>query len=297
MLRDPKANSLTTDFFERWILWDSLDKVQSANSPERAAGFDEALRLAFRTETRMFLETQIREDHNVLELWTANYSFLNDRLARHYGVSGVSGSEFRRVALSDANRAGIMGHGSFLTVSSQGSRTSPVQRGKLILTMFLGVVPPEPPPNVAPLKNDESRAMRPRMEEHRTNPACASCHLSFEPLGLALENFNHIGQWRSTDGGGAIDTAGTFVDGTRFNGPAELRAALVKYRDAYYSNAARTLLGYALGRKARSWNVYDYEMPSVRAIVREASANEYRWSSIILGIVKSTPFQMKTIVP
>jgi hypothetical protein len=295
MLRDAKANSLVTDFLERWVLWDSLDKMQNAS--ERFPGFDEPLRQAFATETRLFLEGQIREDHNALDLWTANYSFINDRLARHYGISGVTGSEFRRVNLADNSRAGILGQGSFLTVSSQAGRTSPVNRGKMILMMFLGVIPPDPPPNVAPLKAEDTRSMRARMEEHRSNPACVSCHVSFEPLGTALENFNPIGQWRSTDGGTPIDTSGSFVDGTKFNGPAELRAGLLKYRDAYYSNISRTLLGYALGRKARAWNVYDYEMPSVRAIVREAGANDYRWSSIIFGIVKSTPFQMKTLVP
>jgi hypothetical protein len=298
MLRDPKANSLVTDFFERWVLWDSFDKAQNPALPasERYTDFDETLRQALGTETRMFLESQIHEDHNALDLWTASYTYLNDRLARHYGLPGVSGSKFQRVTLPDNSRAGILGQGSFLTVSSQSSRTSPVQRGKMILTMFLGIMPPDPPPNVPALKTDNTRPMRLRMEEHRTNPACANCHLTFEPIGMALENFNPIGQWRSTDGG-PIDAAGTFVDGTRFNGPAELRSALLKYRDAYYSNITQTLLGYALDRKARTWRVYDYEMPSVRAIVREAAANDYRWSSIILGIVRSTPFQMKTIVP
>jgi hypothetical protein len=288
MLRDSKANSLVTDFFERWLLWDSLDKVQSV---------DDTLREAFRSETRLFLESQIREDHNSLDLWTANYSFLNDRLARHYGIPGISGSEFRRVILTDNNRAGILGQGSFLTVSSSSNRTSPVQRGKMILINFLGVIPPDPPPNVPPVKADDSRPMRLRMEEHRTNPACSSCHVGFEPIGMALENFNPTGQWRNTDGGVPIDASGTFVDGTKFNGPAELRAGLLKYRDAYYFNIAQKLLGHALGRMARAWPVYDYEMPSVRAIVGEATTNDYRWSSIILGIVKSTPFQMKTIVP
>jgi len=288
MLRDSKAKNLVTEFFERWILWDALDKAQNA---------DELLRQDLRTETQLFLESQVREDHNALDLWTASYSFLNDRLSRHYGVAGSSGNDFRRLAFADNNRAGILGQGSFLTVSSFGNRTSPAVRGRMILMIFLGFTPPDPPPNIRPLKADDNRTMRVRMEEHRSNPACANCHITFEPLGDALENFNSTGQWRNTDGGSPIDASGTFVDGTKFNGPAELRAALVKYRDAYYANVAQKLLGYALSRKARAWNVYDYEMPSVRAIVREASVNDYRWSSIILGIVKSTPFQMKTIVP
>jgi hypothetical protein len=292
MLRDSKANALVTEFFERWALWDSLDKVQSV---------DESLRQALATETRLFLQSQIREDHNALDLWTANYSFLNEQLSRHYGISSVSGDEFQRVTFADNRRAGILGQGSFLTVSSMNNRTSPVERGKMVLTMFLGISPPDPPPNVPAIKTDDGRSplapMRSRMEEHRSNPACANCHVTFEPLGLALENFNLTGQWRSTDGGVPIDAAGTFVDGTRFNGPAELRAGLLKYRDAYYSNITQKLLGYGLGRQARAWSVYDYEMPSVRAAVREAAANDYRWSSIILGIVRSTPFQMKTRVP
>ena len=288
MLRDAKANGLVTEFFERWILSDALDKAQSA---------DETLRGDLRMETRLFLDSQIREDHNALDLWTANYSFLNDRLARHYGIAGLAGSQFRRFTLNDNNRAGMLGQGSFLTVSSMANRTSPVTRGRMILMIFFGIIPPDPPPNVKPLNTDNNLPMRARMEQHRSNPACANCHITFEPLGIALENFNSSGQWRNTDDGSPIDASGAFVDGTKFNGPAELRAALLKYRDAYYANVSQKLLGYALDRKARVWNVYDYEMPAVRAIVREAASNEYRWSSIILAIVKSTPFQMKNIVP
>jgi hypothetical protein len=287
MLRDPKSSGLVMQFLERWALSDSLDKAQSA---------DDTIRRAFGTETRLFLESQIREDHSALDLWTANYSFLNDQLARHYGIAGVSGGDFRRVTFADDRRGGILGQGSFLTVSSMRNRTSPVQRGKMILMMFFGLTPPEPPPNIKPMKEEDDRPTRLRLEEHRSNAACASCHVMFDPLGLALENFNLAGQWRNTDAGVSIDASGTFVDGRKFNGPAELRAGLLKYRDAYYANIAQKLLGYALGREARAWRVYDYEMPSVRAIVREAAANDYRWSSIVLGIVKSTPFQMKTIV-
>ena len=283
MLRDPKATGLVTSFFERWMLTDLLTK---------ARGLDDGLRQAFETETRLFLESQIREDHNALDLWTANYSFLNERLARHYGISGIAGNEFRRVTFALKTRAGILGQGSFLTVSSDASRTSPVQRGKLIVSMFFGVAAPNPPPNVPPINPDETRTMRARMEEHRNNPGCNSCHMSFEPLGTALENFSQTGQWRAADGGVPIDASGAFVDGAKFNGAAELRSGLIRYRDAFYSNITEKLFGYALGREGRAWHVYDYEMPSVRAIVRDAAANDYRWSSIILGIVKSAPFQM-----
>jgi hypothetical protein len=285
MLRDSKVNGLITHFFERWMYADLLGK---------ARGIDDGLRQAFETETRLFLESQVRDDHNALDLWTANYSFLNDRLARHYGISGITGSEFRRIAFRNDERAGILGQGSFLTVSSE-TRTSPVQRGRLILSMFFGLTAPSPPPNVPALKPDDARTMRSRMEEHRTNPTCNSCHMGFEPLGIALENFGPTGQWRTTDAGTAIDASGAFIDGMKFNGPAELRAGLIRYRGAFYSGITEKLLAYALGRDP--WHAYDYEMPSVRAIVHEAAANDYRWSSIVLGIAKSTPFQMKSIVP
>lgn len=286
MMRDPKAANLTSGFLKRWLLWDSAPH-----------GGDDTLQQAFSTETQLFLEDQIRNDHNALDLWTADYSFLNDRLAQQYGIPGITGSDFRRVPLSDSRRAGVLGQGSFLSSSSPADRTSPVERAKMILEIFFGVAPPDPPPNVPPIKSGDNRPMRVRMEEHHTNPACMACHMSFEPIGLALENFNQAGQWRNTDGGTPIDASGMLVDGTRFNGPAELRATLVKYRDAYYSTITQKMLGYALGREGRRWRVYDYEMPSVRAIVRDAAAHDYRWSSIVLGIVKSTPFQMKTIVP
>jgi Protein of unknown function (DUF1592)/Protein of unknown function (DUF1588)/Protein of unknown function (DUF1585) len=286
MLQDPKADNLVTGFFERWVLRDSLDKAQGA---------DEDLRTALGTETRLFLESQLHEDHNALDLWTANYTFLNDRLARHYGISGISGSEFQKYTFPDNTRAGILGQGSFLTITSFKDRTSPVSRGKVVLTTFLGVPPPDPAPNVPPLKPNDDRPMRVRMQAHLTNPACVNCHATFDPVGFALENFNRLGQWRSTDGGESIDASGAFVDGTKFNGPAELRDGLLKYRAAYYSNITQKLLGYALGHQGRDWPVDDNEMPSVRAVVREAAAHDYRWSSIVLGIVKSTPFQMKAV--
>jgi hypothetical protein len=286
MLQDPKANNLVTGFFERWLLGDLLEKAQGA---------DEDLRTALGTETRLFLESQIHEDHNALDLWTANYTFLNDNLARHYGISGISGSEFRKYTFPDNKRAGILGQGSFLTITSFKDRTSPVTRGKVVLTTFLGVAPPDPAPNVPPLKPNDDHPMRVRMQAHLTNPACVNCHATFDPVGFALENFNRVGQWRSTDGGETIDPSGAFVDGTKFNGPAELREGLLKYRAAYYSNITQKLLGYALGRQGRNFPVHDNEMPAVRAAVREAAGHDYRWSSIVAGIVKSSPFQMKTV--
>jgi hypothetical protein len=288
MLKDPKASNLATGFFMRWALWDRLDKVQSA---------DEALRQDLGTETLLFFESQIREDHNALDLWTANYTFLNEKLAQHYGVSGISGSDFKKFTFTDNARAGILGQGSFLTVTSLKDRTSAIARGRTVLTTFLGVGLPDPSPNVPPLKLNDPRPMRVRMLAHETNPACSSCHLTFEPVGFGLENFNLLGQWRSTEGEESIDASGVFVDGTKFNGPVEMRAGLLQYRAAYYNNITQKLLGYALGRQGRAWSVFDNEMPSVRAVVRDAAAQDYRWSSIILGIVKSTPFQMKTNTP
>ncbi|HLQ76601.1 MAG TPA: DUF1592 domain-containing protein, partial [Terriglobia bacterium] len=298
MLRDPKSVHLVTSFFEPQLSVDKLDKV-SPNQPT-FPDFDSALLQAMGMETRLFLDSQLREDHGALELWTANYSFLNERLARHYGIPNVSGNDFRRVTLPNNNRAGLLGQGSVLTVTSQSNRTSPVTRGIWVLRNMFGMRPPDPPANIPPIGNtpeDRARTMRERMAAHKTNPACVNCHAIFDPLGLALENFDGVGQWRSTEGGAMIDVSGAFNDGSKFNGPAEFRAGLLKYRDAYYSNITQQLIAYALGRKGQSGRLYDYEMPSVRAIVKAAAPNNYRWTSIVSGIVNSAPFQKKDIVP
>ena len=298
MLQDPKSINLVTSFFEPKFNLDNLDK--SSPDPAFFPQIDQTTLQAMRTETRMFLDSQLREDHGAQELWTANYSFLNDRLARHYGIPNISGAEFRRVTLPGNNRAGLFGQGSVLTLTSQSSRTSPVSRGIWVLKNIFGTTPPDPPANIPPLRNSAGtppRTMREMMAAHEANPACVNCHAIFDPLGLALENFDGVGQWRILDGGVMIDASGTFPDGSRFNSPAEFRAGLLKFRDAYYTSMTQQLLGYALGRKARAWRLYDYEMPAVRGILRASAANDYRWSSIISGIVKSPPFQMKNIVP
>jgi hypothetical protein len=298
MLRDSRSMNLVTGFFEPKFYLDNL--INSKPDPADFPDFDLVLLQAMGMETRLFLDSQLREDHGALELWTANYSFLNDRLARHYGISNVNGAEFRRVTLPGNIRAGLLGQASVLTVTSQSNRTSPVSRGIWVLKNIFGLTPPDPPANIPPLGNpagNPARPMRELMAAHEANPNCMNCHAIFDPLGLALENFDGIGKWRNTDRGATIDATGAFIDGSRYNGPAELRTGLLKYRDAYYSNVAQQLLGYALGRKARSWRLYDYEMPSVRAILKESAASDYRWSSIISGIVKSPPFQMKNIVP
>jgi hypothetical protein len=203
------------------------------------------------------------------------------------------------VAWPDSNRAGILGMSGPLAALSSGARTSPTRRGIYVLTKFFGVEPPVPPANVPPLSEAPAareRSMGDRLAAHKVNASCANCHAAFDPLGLALENFDAAGQWRSTDGGATIDASGAFIDGTRFHGPAEFRTGLLQYSDAYYANVTQQLLAYALNRKGRAGRVYDYEMPSVRAIVRAAAPN-YRWSAIISGVVTSTPFQMKTLVP
>jgi hypothetical protein len=255
--------------------------------------FDENLRDALQRETELFLEDQLREDRGLLDLLTANYTFLNERLAQHYGIPNVHGSHFRRVSLSGDQRAGVLGHGSVLMVTSYAHRTSPVLRGKWLLENILGAPPPPPPPDVPALKENDKgttpTSVRERLEAHRRNPVCASCHAQMDPLGFALEHFDATGRWRDRgEGGTAIDSTGTLPDGTKFDGPAELRQLLVGRSSRFASTVTAKLLTYALGRALES-----YDAPAVRRIVRDASASEYRWSSLVLGIVRSTPFRMR----
>jgi hypothetical protein len=295
MLRAQKSNALVDSFFVRWL---SLDKLKTARAQYPL--LDDELLQALQSEARLFLQSQLREDRDALELWTANYTYVNDRLAGHYGLSGISGKQFRRVTWPDTNRAGILGQAGLLTVLSFPERTSPTLRGTYVLNRFLGENVPQPPANVPPLEErlgNESAVMRGRMLAHRTHASCAACHVIFDPFGLALENFDAVGRWRTSDGGAPIDASSSLADGTKFSGPAEMRAALLKRRDAYYANVTEQLLSYALNRKGRSGRVYPYEMPAVRRIVREASADGYRWSSILAGIAASEPFQKKSIVP
>jgi hypothetical protein len=297
MLRDPKSAGLVDGFFTDW-LW--LDKLNAARpDAARYPQVDTELLQSMSTETRLFLHSQVRDDRDAVELWTANYSYVNERLARHYGLTDIAGREFRRVTWPNGSRAGILGQAGPLTVLSFPERTSPTTRGRFVLSRFLGVDAPVPPSNVPPLaeRPPTPGTMRDRMQAHKVNPSCASCHSIFDPLGLAFENFDATGGWRTTDGGTPIDASGAFFDGTRFDGPAEFRAGLLKYRDAYYSSLTRQLLAYALRRNGRAGRVYDYEMPAVRTIVRDASANGFRWSAILTGICASAPFQMKQIVP
>jgi hypothetical protein len=296
MLRDPKSASLVDGFFARWL---SLNNVpQSRPDPSRYPQIDADLMQAMETETRLFLESQLREDRDAVEIWTANYTYVNVRIARHYGLSGITGSGFRRVTWSDDRRAGLLGQASILMALSKPLRTSPTTRGRFVLSRFLGVDSPSPPANVPALvESPANGTMRDRILAHKVNPSCASCHTMFDPLGLALENFDATGGWRTTDGGAPIDASGTFIDGTTFDGPAGLRAGLLRYRDAYYTSLTRQLLAYALNRKGKAGQVYDYEMSAVRKIVGDAAASGYRWSSILAGIGASAPFQMKHLVP
>jgi tetratricopeptide (TPR) repeat protein len=300
MLRHPKAASLVDGFFARWL---SLDKIRQARpDPSLYSQVDADLVQAMATETRLFLESQLREDRDAVEIWTANYTYVNARLARYYGLSGIAGDGFRRVNWPDDHRAGILGQAGILMALSRPSRTSPTTRGRFVLARFLGVDSPSPPANVPPLVEFPPAAagvgtMRDRLLAHKINPSCGSCHTMFDPLGLALENFDAAGGWRTMDGGAPIDASGMFIDGTPFDGPAGLRAGLLKYRDAYYTSLTQQLLAYALSRNGRGGQVYDYEMSAVRQIVVDAAAAGYRWSSILAGIAASAPFQMKHLVP
>ena len=290
MVADRRSSALLSNFFGQWLY---LRNVRTHRpDPQSYPEFDDNLRAAFQQETALFLESQVREDRSALDLLTANYTFVNERLARHYGMPNVRGTNFRRVAFSDDRRAGLLGQGGILMVTSYANRTSPVVRGKWLLENILGTPPPPPPANVPPFKendpNSRPATVRARMEEHRKNPVCATCHSQLDPLGFAFENFDGIGAWRDTDAKAAVDASGALVDGTTFSGPATFRQALLQHRRAFLGTLTEKLLTYALGR-----GVEYYDMPAVRDILREAGANDYRWSAIIRSIVTSQPFQMR----
>lgn len=290
MLADPRAKqSLITNFAAQWLMLRDLQALHP--NPEVFPEFNDNLRRDFQRETELFLEDQLREDHSLANLLTANYTFVNERLAKFYGIRNIYGEHFRRVTLPAAtHRAGLLSQGSLLTVTSYPDRTSPVVRGKYILSNILGSPPPPPPPNVPALDVSNGpvpTSVRERMQKHRTNPVCASCHTRMDPLGFALENFNGIGKWREFDGKTLVDASGTFPDGSKFGGPDEFRSLLVKETDSLVRTLTEKLLTYALGRGAEY-----YDMPAVRRIIKDAEP-DLRWSSIILGVAKSTPFQMR----
>jgi len=292
MLADPRAEALVSNFVGQWLFLRNLQAVLP--DPRKDPDFDEDLRQGFRRETEMFTTSIFRENRSVLELLTANYTFVNERLARHYGIPNVRGTHFRRVEQNDENRRGLLGHGSILSVTAFPNRTSPVVRGKWILENMLGTEVPDPPPDVPALKEkpnaaDEELSMRQRIAQHRANPTCASCHAMMDPLGLSFENFDFVGRWRTVDEALLpIDASVVLTDGTAFTGPAGLRSVLVANPDRFVGTFTRKLLTYALGR-----GLEHYDMPAVRAITRDAARDSYRTSSIVLGIVKSVPFQMR----
>ena len=288
MLADPKSSALAENFAGQWLYLRELK-----NSRPETPDFSDNLRESFRRETELFFDSIVREDRNVVNLLNTDYTFVDERLAQHYGISDIYGSRFRRVKLPDDTRRGLLGQGSILLVTSVATRTSPVARGKWVLENILGSSPPLPPPNVPALPENASTAklvsVREKMEAHRNNPVCASCHKIMDPIGFSLENFDLTGKWRTTDGGVPIDASGQMVDGTKLSGPASLRAALLSRSDVFVSTLTEKLMTYALGRGLKY-----YDMPAIRAITREAGRNDNRFSSIVLGIVKSAPFQMKT---
>ena len=291
MLADPRAETLTTNFASQWLHLRNLDAVRP--DARLFPDFDDNLRQSFRRETELLFRSILDEDRGVVDLLTADYTFANERVARHYGFPGVYGDHFRRVELPAGSlRRGLLGHGSILTVTSYATRTSPVLRGKWILENLLGTPPPAPPANVPPL--DETRSntrivsMRERMEAHRRNPQCAVCHQIMDPAGLSMENFDAIGRWRDAEGGAAIDAAGHLPGGEDFDGVAGLRAALLERPEVFVGTVVEKLLTYALGR-----GLDPADAPAVRGITRGAAAGGYRLSSLVLGIVESTPFQLR----
>jgi mono/diheme cytochrome c family protein len=291
MLDDPKSSALASNFAGQWLQIRNL--VNMRPDPVVFADFDESLRSSMQRETELFFESILRENRSILDLLTANYTYLNERLALHYGIPNIYGSQFRRVTLTDPHRAGLLGEAGILTVTSPPNRTSVVERGKWILDNLLGEPPAPPPPNVPPLdattKGSRKLTLREAMELHRANPACAGCHKNMDPLGFALENYDGIGEWRSTDGGSPIDASGQLPDGTKFDGPGGLREVLATARrEQFVSTVTGKLLTYGLGR-----GVEYYDMPAVRAIMHQTEASQYRLRDLIMAIVTSEPFQMR----
>jgi hypothetical protein len=293
MIADPRSQALIDNFAGQWLYLRNLDT--KGGSVEEFPNFDDNLREAFRTETEMFFESIVREDRNVMDLLTADYTFVNERLAKHYGIPGVYGSSFRRVELTDDRRRGLLGQGSILMVTSYPNRTSPVQRGVWVLENIVGAPIPTPPPNVPPLEDTEKHASRPQtlraqMELHVSKPFCSGCHKIMDPVGFALENFDAVGRWRDEEHGVPVDATAKLVDGRKIEGVTGLRTALLTYSDRFVQTVTEKLMTYALGR-----GLEYYDMPTVRAIARDAKKDDYRFSDLLLGIVTSRAFQMRAV--
>ena len=290
MLADPRADALVSNFAGQWLQLRNVRSVQP-NSDE-FPDFDDQLRQSFRKETELLFASIVKEDRNVLDLLRADYTFVNERLARHYGIPNIYGSRFRRVPVTDDARRGILGQGSMLAVTSHAERTSPVLRGKWVLENLLGLPVPPPPPDVPTLKGNpegqKPKTLREQMAEHRTEPVCASCHRVMDPVGFALENFDAVGAWRTMEPGGPIDASGQLADGTKIDGVVTLRKAILDKPNLFIGTLTEKLLTYALGR-----GVDSRDMPAVREIMRGAARNDYRFSSLVLGVVRSVPFRMR----
>ncbi len=288
MLKDPKSEALIDNFGGQWLHLRNIPSWRP--DPDKYPGFDDALRLAFQRETELFFQNIVREDRSVVDFLNADYSFLNDRLAKHYGVDGVRGGYFRKVAM-DGERGGLLTQGSILTVSSYPTRTSPVLRGKWILENVLGAPPPPPPPDVPDLSDSaeiSASDLRKALEQHRASAACASCHALLDPLGFSLEGYDAVGQFRKAEGGSEIDTSGKLPGGQEFRGASGLRTVLLERQDDFVECLSEKLLTYALGR-----GLEYYDRPAVREVRRQAAANDYRFSAIALAIANSVPFQMR----
>jgi hypothetical protein len=290
MLQDPKSSAFIQNFAGQWLALRNLEGI--VPDPGVFPDFDNNLRLAMQTETRMLFDSIVREDRSVLDIVDADYTFMNQRLAEHYGVEGIYGEQFRRVAIEDPERRGVLAHGSFLTLTSVSTRTSPVTRGKWILDNMLGLPPPDPPPNVPAIEasaTGEPQSLRDMLTRHRADPVCSACHKVMDPFGFALENFDAVGRWRVNDNGKAIDVVDTFFDGSEVDGVNGLREFLLNNRYLFAQTLTEKLMTYALGRSIEA-----ADMPVVRQILRDAAANDYRFSTIIWGIVESPAFQMRT---
>ena len=292
MLADPRGRTaLVQNFFDEWLQTRNVWLI-TPDLNVKFPWFDDNLRVAFVREMELFIDAQLKDDRSIVDLLTSDQTFLNERLARHYGVRGVYGSHFRRVTLTDENRFGLLGKGAVLSVTSYSTRTAPTIRGKYLLETIFAAPPPAPPPNIPALeetaKDGKPRPVREMLEMHRKNPVCASCHARMDPLGLSLENFDAIGQWRTIDAGAPIDASGVLLDGTKVDGPAALRRALLAQKEQFVRTVAGKLLTYAIGR-----GLEHYDAPAIREIVRTSAADDYRWSSTILALVKSAPFRMR----
>jgi hypothetical protein len=293
MLADPRAESLVTNFAGQWLQLRNLNNFQP--NTDIFPDFDDNLRQGFKRETELLFQSVVQEDRSVLDLMTADYTFVNERLAKHYGIPGIYGSRFRRVPVREEARRGLLGQGSILALTSHAERTSPVVRGKWVLENLLGLEVPPPPPDVPLLKErkegEKPRTMREQMAEHRANAMCAACHKTLDPIGFAMENFDAVGAWRNDDAGNPIDASGVLADGSKVDGVVELRNGLLSRPENFVTALTKKLLTYALGR-----GLDGRDMPQVRAIVAAAARDNYRFSSIVFGIAHSTPFRMSTAV-